>query len=106
MRISSITDPVTADGLKLAGVEEAYEAKDREGAEEIFRQLLEEEEIGIILLSEKLAQGMDEEVIESKRGEGITPIVIEIPGKEGPVPERREVIDKLVKRAVGIKLEQ
>lgn len=37
--------------------------------------------------------------------EGITPIVIEIPSKEGPIPERREAIDKLVKRAVGIKIE-
>lgn len=106
MKISSITDPVTVDGLKLAGVEEAYEARDRERAEEIFRQLVEEEEIGIILLSEKLAQGMDENLIESNKGEDITPIVIEIPGKEGPVPERREIIDKLVKRAVGIRLEQ
>ncbi len=38
--------------------------------------------------------------------EKVTPILIEIPAKEGPIPERREVIDKIVKRAVGIKIEE
>lgn len=106
MKICSITDSITSDGLKLAGLEEAYEAQDEEEAEEIFKKLLDEKEVEIILLSENLAQQIDEKLLETKREEGgILPIVIEIPGKEGPVPERREVIDKLVKRAVGIKLE-
>lgn len=106
MKVASITDPITSDGLRLAGIEEAYEVKNKEEAEVTFEELLGKKEIEIILLSEKLAQEMDEKLLESKREEGgIIPIVIEIPGKEGPVPERREVIDKLVKRAVGIKLE-
>lgn len=106
MKISSITDSVTADGLRLAGVAEVYESEDPKDAEEDFKSILDGEDVGMIILTEKLAQGMSESVLNSAReAEGITPIVVEIPGKEGPIPERREVIDRLVKRAVGIKVE-
>ncbi len=107
MKITSITDPVTADGLRLAGVERAFETEEGEEAEKIYLELLEDGEVGIIILTEDLAKKMSEDVLESKRDKkGVIPMVIEIPGKEGPVPERREFIDKLVKRAVGIKLEE
>lgn len=107
MKIVSITDPATANGLKLAGVKEAHETDDSGEAEKILRRTLEEKEVGIIILTEKLAENMGENLDELKQKKTeITPIIIEIPGKEGPVPERREIIDKLVKRAVGIKVER
>lgn len=106
MKIASITDPLTAKGLKLAGMGEAHEVEDAKKAESIFEDLTKKGEIGIIILTEQLAKEMNEKVLETKEEKGkITPIVIEIPSKEGPVPERREIIDKLVKRAVGIKVE-
>ncbi len=107
MKVTSVTDSITADGLKLAGVEKAFETEDKEEAEEIYKKLLDDEEIGIIIITEDLAQKMSEDVIESrKEKEGVLPMVIEIPGKEGTIPERREFIDKLVKRAVGINVEE
>lgn len=106
MKIASITDPLTANGLKLAGMGEVHEVENTKEAERIFVKIIRDEEIGIVLITEQLAKEMDETVLESKEEkEKITPIVIEIPSKEGPVPERREIIDKLVKRAVGIKVE-
>ncbi len=106
MKIASITDPLTANGLKLAGMGEVHEVENPKEAERVFQDLIKKEEIGIIVLTEQLAQEMDEKVLERKKEkEKITPIVIEIPSKEGTVPERREIIDKLVKRAVGIKVE-
>ena len=107
MKVTSITDSVTADGLRLAGIEEAFETDDGNEAEDIYKELLEDEEIGVIILTEDLAQKMSDTVLESrKEKEGVLPMVIEIPGTEGSVPERREFIDKLVKRAVGIKVEE
>lgn len=107
MKISSITDPVTAEGLKLAGIKEVHETEDPQEAQGLLDELRDDEEMGVIILTEDLAQKMNKDVIESERGkEGITPIVIEIPSKEGPIPERREFIDQLVKRAVGIKVEE
>ena len=107
MKVTSITDPVTADGLRLAGIKEAFETEDGKEAEDIYKELLEEDEVGIIILTEDLAQKMSDDVLESrKEKEGVLPMVIEVPGMEGSVPERREFIDKLVKRAVGIKVEE
>ncbi len=106
MKIASITDPLTADGLKLAGLKEVHEVENPSEAEKKFEKLLNEKEIGIIILTEQLAKDMDENTLQQKKEKGkITPIVIEIPSKEGPVPERREKIDKLIKQAVGIKVE-
>lgn len=107
MEITSITDPVSADGLKLAGIERTYETEDKDEAENIYMELLNEEGVGVIIITEDLAQKMSEDVLESRNEKkGVIPMVIEIPGKEGTVPERREFIDKLVKRAVGINVEE
>lgn len=107
MKIASLTDSTTANGLKLAGVKESYQAKNRGEAEKIFEEIMEKEEIGVIILTEDLAQKIDQK-IESFREEreGTIPALIEIPGKEGSVPERRKIVDKLVKRAVGINIER
>lgn len=107
MKIASITDPTTADGLKLAGIEEAHEAEDEREVGEKFEKLGESEDVGIIAITEELAQKINEKISEFREErEGITPIVIEIPSKEGPIPERREIIDKLITRAVGAKVKK
>lgn len=107
MEIAGITDPTTADGLKLAGIREVHEIENKEETKEVFDNMIKKSQIGIIILTEELAQEIDGEISRFREEkEGVTPIIIEIPNKEGPVPERKEIIDKLVKRAVGIKLER
>lgn len=107
MKIASITDPDTAAGLKLAGIEEVHEIERSKEAEEILEKLAEEKEVRIIIITESLAQKIGEKIDEFKEERGrITPVLIEIPSKEGPIPERREKIDKVVKRAVGIEVER
>jgi|GEM_PF-2271462 len=106
MKIVSITDPLTASGMKLAGIEKAYKVEEAGKAEEIFEEAINEKDIGVIILTEKLANKMDDKVLDIKeKTSQTTPIVIEIPSKEGPEPERREMVDKLVKQAVGIKVQ-
>lgn len=105
MKLVSITDSTTAKGLKLAGVKEAFEAKNGEDAEKILERELEKKEVGIIIITEDLAKDVSKDLTELKEEKmSLTPIIIEIPSREGPVPKRREIIDKLVKRAVGIKV--
>ncbi|KXB03423.1 hypothetical protein AKJ47_02285 [candidate division MSBL1 archaeon SCGC-AAA261G05] len=106
MEIASITDPTTAIGLRLAGVREAHEVEDWREAEEIFEEMLGEREVGIIILTERLAQKMGEKVLELKEERGITPIIVEIPDKEGALPERAEAVREIVKRAVGVEVER
>lgn len=106
MKIASITDSFTATGLKLAGLRETHEVENLEEGRRTFEELMGREDVGIIIITEGLAQDMEEEILEARSGkEKITPIIIEIPSREGPIPKRREMIDKLVKRAVGIKVE-
>lgn len=106
MKIASITDPLTANGMKLAGIEIAHKVEDAKEAEKIFEEMINKEDIGVIIITEQLAKEMDERVLNMKEENSqITPIVIEIPSKEGSVPERREMVDKLVKQAVGIKVQ-
>lgn len=107
MKIVGIADPLTADGLRLAGVEEAHSVDTATEAEGLLEENMAKEDVGVVIITESLAQELDEKILELREEkEKITPILIEIPSKEGPVPERREVIGKLVKRAVGIKLER
>lgn len=106
MKIASITDPFTANGLKLAGLEETREIENLEEGKENFEEMMGRKDLGVIIITEELAQKMEEEILEARNAEErSTPIIIEIPSREGPIPERREMIDKLVKRAVGIKVE-
>lgn len=107
MKIASITDPTTANGLRLAGVKEVHEVEEQRESEEIFEEMLERREIGIIILTERLAQKMSEKILEiEKEGKDTTPIIVEIPDKEGPLPERAEIINKIVKRAVGVEVKR
>lgn len=107
MKVAGIADPTTAKGLRLAGIKDSYEAETREEAGEAFEQITEGEEIGVIILTEGLAQKISKKLSEfrGKRDGGI-PMVVEIPGRKGPIPERREIVDELVKRAVGIKVKE
>lgn len=105
MKVASITDHTTAIGLRLGGIKEAHEAEDIVEAGELFEELVEEEEIGILIITEKLAQGMRKK-IDKLTEEREHPIIAEIPDKGGPIPERKEVIRTLIKRAVGVEIKR
>lgn len=106
MRIASITDKLTATGLRLAGLKETEIVENEKEAKEALNRLSEKDEIGIIVITEQLAQKINNEITNFReKKDGVIPILIEIPGREGSVEERRGVIDRLVKRAVGIKVE-
>lgn len=107
MKIASITDKTTATGLRLAGIGESHEVGDSEEASEVLDDILDEKNIGLIILTEKLARGIRDKLMEIEEEKyGVKPIIVEIPDKEGPLHERERIIDKLVRRAVGIEVKK
>ena len=62
MKIASITDPLTANGMKLAGIEIAHKVEDAKEAEKIFEEMINKDDIGVIIITEQLAKEMDERV--------------------------------------------
>ena len=98
-KIAVIGDATVITGFKLAGVEEVhYVADDKEG-EKKLAELLDDDTLGIVIVSEKLVEACDWRL--KKRIEAIAkPVVITIPDKSGP-SEVGESLAKLVKRALG-----
>jgi V/A-type H+-transporting ATPase subunit F len=100
-KVVVLTDPETADGFRLAGVD-VYQAEDTVEATREISRLLEDEKTGILAVNEGFLVGLDERI--QKRIEATyRPIVVSLPIKEklGAVGERRAFLARLVHRAVG-----
>jgi len=99
MHFYVIGDESTVTGFGLAGVEgEVVETT--EEAREALKKAFATPDIGIIIVTEKLAAGMREEMEEYVFGRSF-PLVIEIPDRTGPI-EGRVSIRQMVRSAVGV----
>jgi len=88
-------------GFGLAGVQGQIVTT----AEELNQALdaaLKDEEIGIVLVTEDVAKlarrRVDEAMIRST-----TPLVVEIPGPEGPSPDRPP-LSEVIRRTIGVRI--
>jgi V/A-type H+-transporting ATPase subunit F len=100
-KVIVLTDPETADGFRLAGVDVFEVETPAEATREVSR-LLEDPKTGILAINEAFFMGLDERI--QKRIESTyRPIVVSLPIKEklGAVGERRAFLARLVHRAVG-----
>lgn len=103
MKIVAICDDDTAIGLELAGVHEVYVPEGDE--RELFHDILEREDVGIMLVTENVARSISKDLREFfLRGKEF-PIIVEIPGKE-KIEGYMDNISTLIKRAVGINIER
>lgn len=94
-----IGDESTVSGFGLAGVEgEVVETVDE--ARAALKKAFASPDIGIIIIPEKLAAGMREDVEGYIFGRAF-PLVVEIPDRTGPM-EGRVSIRQMVRSAVGI----
>ncbi|MFP4001479.1 MAG: V-type ATP synthase subunit F [Candidatus Natronoplasma sp.] len=91
-------------GFSLAGVDETYTPEDDYESKKQMDKLLESPEVGVILLSERIAENIREHLDEKeqKRKGDIYPVIVEIPDKEGPVEGKEDPLKGKIKRAVGI----
>ena len=96
-----VTDPDTASGFRLAGVD-VLEAPTIEEAKRIITSLLFNDDTGIVAVNEDFIDAMDEKVME-RIEKTYRPIVIPIPSRARRV-DRAEYIERLLRRAIGYKI--
>jgi V/A-type H+-transporting ATPase subunit F len=101
MKFYVIGDRQTVLGFRLVGIEGA-EATDPAGALSALEEAVGMDGIGIVLITERVAAGIRDEVDARLYGMGF-PLVLEIPDSQGPLPERPPVED-IVRKAIGISI--
>ena len=101
MKIVGLFDKDTATAFRLAGIKEIYISND--DAMKKFNEIIERNDIGLILINEKIAENIKTKLNEFRLRNTI-PIVIEIPDKNGRIPDHIDYISGLIKKAVGVEL--
>ncbi|AEH25239.1 V-type ATP synthase subunit F [Pyrococcus yayanosii] len=100
MKIVVIGDQDTALGFRLAGAHEVYAFDEAplsiERARNKLKELIEREDVGIILITERLAEKVGVPDVKF-------PIILQIPDKFGPV-RGEEVLKEIVRRAIGVEI--
>jgi V/A-type H+-transporting ATPase subunit F len=96
MKIVALGDNETLTALRLAGLTETYATKDK------FIECTTDKEVGLILITEKIAAELSAQINEIRQ-QKLFPIIVEIPDKTGP-QKQEDRIGKIIKRAVGVEL--
>jgi len=102
MKIAVLGDKDTALGFKLAGVHEVYSfgdtPLDMERLKNKLNELIERDDVGIILITERFAQKVEIPEIAF-------PIILQVPDKSGS-RFGEEQIREIVRRAIGVELKR
>jgi len=88
-----IADPHTYLAFALAGVP-GGQAETPDQARRLFQKARDDSEVGLILITERLAEGLRKEV-DALRWEGGGTLVVEIPDLAGPVPRQETLLDRV-----------
>lgn len=88
-------------GFRYAGLDGSV-VESPEQARRVFREIVKDENVGVIIMTERAAETIGEEVTRIMY-QSVRPVIVRIPGPEGPSPTRRRLED-LIQEAVGIKL--
>ncbi|NYT16392.1 MAG: V-type ATP synthase subunit F [Methanomicrobiales archaeon] len=97
-KFSVVTDPDTAAGFRLAGVD-VIEVRSMDEAKKIIPELLLRDDTGIVALNEDYMQVLDDKIL-AKIEKTYRPIII-------PIPVRKRggggmsYIERLLQRAIG-----
>jgi len=97
-KIAFITPPDASYGFSLGGVSQhAVQIGD---AEETLKQVLAEPDSGLVIIDERLLQGMPEERMRELE-HGWSGILLVLPSPEKPPAEVEDYAARLIRRAVG-----
>ena len=86
-------------GMRLAGIEGTV-AHTPQQVEQQLRTLLADESIGVVLITEKLAQLCSDLIYQTKMSVS-RPLILEIPDRHGS--RTKDSITRYVREAVGVK---
>lgn len=102
MRFMLISDNHdTATGLRLAGIDGVIVNSKRE-VEEALNRALQTEDIGIVLITEKLVPLCSDLINDIKLNRSV-PLVVEIPDRHAG-GHRKDSIIRYVREAIGVKI--
>ena len=103
MKFYCLADEDTVRGFRLAGVD-GQAADTAALAANALEQVVARGDYAIIILTQRVA-AMIREQVDLIRLERDRPLLIEIPGPEGPLPGRKSLRD-LALSAVGVRVEE
>lgn len=90
----------TIIGMRLANIDGVL-AQTREEITARFKEAVEDKDIGIIIITEKIFEEMKEEVLELKRT-GSSQLIVTIPDRTGL--KDKNFIMRYIKESIGIKI--
>jgi len=104
MELVVIGDEDTRTGFKLAGITRTYPGDE---AKTHLEEILQDDTIGIIMINERFAEE-NREILNRDRKEKkrLTPIIVEIPDRTGPIKMEIDPIQQLIRRALGAQIEE
>lgn len=102
MKFFCIGDENTVRGFRLAGIEGDVVFTPQQAAQAV-RKALANQECGIIILTQKIAAAISQQV-KIIRLERERPLIVEIPGAEGPLSGRKGLL-QFAQAAVGLNLD-
>ncbi len=101
MKFFCLGDVDTVAGFRMAGIT-GQVATTAEQTRAVVKEIAGRPDCGIIIITEKLADGIRQE-LEAMRLEREEPLIVEIPGPEGPLPGRKS-LRQFVQEAVGMRI--
>jgi V/A-type H+-transporting ATPase subunit F len=101
-RVVVLTDPDTADGFRLAGVDVEVVESPEQGRRALTN-LLDDDSTGIIAINEQLVATSVDERIQKKIDSIYRPIVVSLPIREQLEigEDHRAYLSRLIRRAIG-----
>ncbi len=103
MKIAVLCDNDTAVGFRLAGIQDVFIPDGSK--KEIWNKICERDDIGILFITEKIAEALGK-YLKDYRVSHDTPIIVEIPNKKGRLKDHVDFISQLIKKAVGVEVEK
>jgi V/A-type H+-transporting ATPase subunit F len=102
MRMFLISDNVdTKTGMRLAGIEGVV-VHEPDEVKHALKTAMNDSEIGIVLITEKLAELVSDEIYKLKLSHRI-PLIVEIPDRHGS-RKAEDTITHYVRDAIGLKI--
>ncbi|RLF31342.1 MAG: V-type ATP synthase subunit F [Thermoplasmata archaeon] len=102
MKLIGFCDRDTAVALRLAGLTEVY-TPEGNNEKDIWFDLTDRDDIGVIFITEKIAEALDKYLRDFRIRNNI-PIIVEIPDKHGRRKDHVDFVSHLIKKAVGIEV--
>ena len=101
MRLAAFCDNDTAIGMRLAGINDLFTPNG--DTLDVWNKITERDDIGILFITEKIAEDLGKYLKEYRIRNNI-PIIVEIPDKKGRISDHVDFVSHLIKKAVGIEV--